>query len=196
MKFMKLKVGDFAEYVGNSDRFLKNGLRYCVSEVDENDNSLPYKIKVDATRERWVKSEELKPTSYKMVRINCADKAEAHKIVNEIIERYRNEKRDWTEEELTEIEAYYKTLLVDCHDKSFVPIFNHASPKCVTLEVYTYGISPVPFFSKGNARLYRTKKVFAKVSSHDVFNERVGRVVCLCKALGKEIPAVIMEKNT
>lgn len=191
---MKFKVYDFCEYVGEEDRYLKKGLRYCIEEVDEKDPKLTYKLIVGCGNYRWVSEKDLKPTSYKCIRIDCKNKVEAHKLVEEAIKRYHFENRAWTDEELKEIYVHYGRLLAKLSDKGLIPIFHCMNPEGVTLECYSHsGGSPFPIGN--NARLYRKKLVSSTVSKNDVYNETVGKVVCLCRILGENIPDVIMRKN-
>lgn len=189
-----VKIGDLVRYIGEDREVpegkLRKGFTYRVVRIDPDDREMTYKISLGGGKERWIFNNNLEETTCKSVRIDLTDPRGAHMAVEKALGKFKEQEKNWTGDEINEAEELFKELLTECVEKGFVPYFRRCG-NGVSLWVYEeYTESELR-----SAPLHCTAKYFAVRSGKDIFNEKIGQAVCLCKALGKPIPDFIREKN-
>lgn len=188
-----IKVNDIIEYVGSHSEAmgLYRGNKYRVIRIDEKDKDLPYKVST-SKGDFWVHAKNAKKTCFKAIDIDCRDKAEAHRMVERIIEEYLLEQRDWTEEELVSARELYEKLLAEYVEKGFIPIFyENLGEKKILLRHAKHSFTRVTIGSPCKL----IQDIEAVTKGNDIFNPIIGKVCCLCKALDYPIPDFIRKKN-
>ena len=129
----------------------------------------------------WESELELVEKNEKIsVVIDLRDSAGAHRAVDEAIGEYRKKYFDWTEEELKQARELFKELAEEWVLDRLKPLIFYSS---------AYG-KMVQLLTITDFEIAR-----AKAKNDDVFNDIIGKVVCLCKALNKPIPDFINNKN-
>lgn len=133
--------------------------------------------------------------------IDPKDKKDAHRIAHEAvdsaIELYEKKKAcEWTLTELQVARHLLGELLVELFEKSDTGYFRFEVDKnqksvCLSLSQRIRHHS-IPDGVVG----YECQKVYyAYPQNNDQFEENIGKLVCVCKALGKPIPVFIRDKN-
>lgn len=133
--------------------------------------------------------------------IDPKDKKDAHRIAHEAvdsaIELYEKKKgEEWTPAELVTAKYLFAELVADLikkFDGSYFRFDVNEKDKHVRLiiaesEIFPSGMNQFQFFKS-------VKVYHAFVRNNDQFNEKIGKIVCICKALGRPIPVFIRDKN-
>ena len=133
--------------------------------------------------------------------IDPKDRKDAHRIAHEAvdsaIELYEKKKgEEWTPSELVTAKYLFAELITDLikkFDGSYLRFDVNEKDKHVRLiiakrEIIPLGINTVPVFKS-------IKVYHAFAQNNDQFNEKIGKIVCVCKALRRPIPVFIRDKN-
>jgi len=128
----------------------------------------------------------LEPVDTITVKIDPADKAAAHKAVEEAIAEHRRKACEWTDEEITEAVKLSDEMILELHHRHLSPVLGYKKSENKT----------VLHLAKSNAESGRRWKEYtSSPRGDDPFDYDIGRCVCLCRATGREIPGFIREKN-
>lgn len=197
---MKFKVGDKVKVI-NSQHYLKNSYVGKTGTILRNEKSC------DSNENRWILNltpvyvffdSELELVEKVNITINPNDRAGAHKAVEEAIAEYKKKKTEWTEDELAQAEKLYKDYLAEFVNKGHIPEFEVKNGKVYLYEFrhasFSVGTFTYKIILPNTVEKY--KAYSATPEKDDVFNETIGKVVLLCKALKKPIPDFIKNKNT
>lgn len=110
----------------------------------------------------------------------------AHLAVEEKIKSYRKFKKEWTKEELQKAQRLSEEMVLELYRKRVNPVFyvrKELDPdnEKIFLDC-TFG-SPSGY-----------GEFHSSPAGDDIYNEIIGRCVCLCKATGRKIPDFILRK--
>lgn len=94
----------------------------------------------------------------------------------------------WTQDEIRKADDISRPIINSMMDDFVYPVFYFNKANGQTAIEVSFG-SSVP----GHHNRYAN--VNCTISGKDVFNEHIGRCVCLCKSAGRDIPEFIMNKN-
>lgn len=189
---MKFKVGDRVKVNNLIDNPFKQEYYGRIGTIVRNE-----KVK---NENRWILDfnpiwvfydDELELAEEVNITINPNDRAGAHKAVEDAIAKYKKKKAEWTEDELAQARELFKELIVEwCLDnhKGYCFLTNVDKTRCTLFDPNVIVTTPRkgPFYE----RVAETE-----ISGNDVFDETIGKVVLLCKALKKPIPDFINNKN-
>ena len=136
-------------------------------------------------------------------RIDPKDKKDAHRIAHEAvdsaIELYEKKKKacEWTLTELSVARHLLGELLADLVKKFDGDFFHfEVNPVMKSVRLIIAESKFIPVLGGGDALGFKTMKVYhAYPQNNDQFEENIGKLVCVCKALGKPIPVFIRDKN-
>ena len=103
------------------------------------------------------------------------------KLLKDYAERFM-----WTQDEIREADDISRSIINSMMDDFVTPVFYFDKANGQVLIDTSYG-------SIGRRNHY--KAACCTVSGKDIFNEHIGRCVCLCKSTGRDIPEFIMNKN-
>lgn len=133
--------------------------------------------------------------------IDPKDKKDAHRIAHEAvdsaIELYEKKKgEEWTPAELVTAKYLFAELVADLikkFDGNYIRFDVNEKDKHVRLIIAESEIFPSEM---NQIQFFKSVKVYhAFVRNNDQFNEKIGKIVCVCKALGRPIPVFIRDKN-
>ncbi len=131
--------------------------------------------------------------------IDPEDKKDAHRIAHEAvdsaIELYEKKKgEEWTPAELVTAKYLFAEFIDDFIKKFDGRYFRfdvNEKDEHVRLIIAESEIFP----SEMNQFFKSVKVYHAFAWNNDQFNEKIGKIVCVCKALGRPIPVFIRDKN-
>lgn len=189
---MKFKVGDKVKVVKTNilDKEKYIGKTFTVLKLTKNIEGKPA-YELDNTGCWLFFENELVEDISININFNPNDRAGAHKAVEEAIAEYKKKKAEWTEDELAQAREIFKNLIAEwCLDnhKGYCFLVNADKTKCSLFNTNVMVTTP----RKG---ISYEKVAEAEISGNDVFDETIGKVVLLCKALKKPIPDFIKNKN-
>lgn len=134
--------------------------------------------------------------------IDPKDKKDAHRIAHEAvdsaIELYEKKKgEEWTPAELVTAKYLFAELVADLIKKFDGNYFRFdVNPVLKSVSLVIAESKFIPVLGGGEAPALKTMKVYhAYPQNNDQFNEKIGKIVCICKALGRPIPVFIRDKN-
>lgn len=135
--------------------------------------------------------------------IDPEDKKDAHRIAHEAvdsaIELYEKKKKacEWTPSELVTAKYLFAELIADLIKKFDGDFFHfEVNPVMRSVRLIIAESKFIPVLGGGEALGFKTMKVYhAYPQNNDQFNEKIGKIVCVCKALGRPIPVFIRDKN-
>ena len=110
----------------------------------------------------------------------------AHLAVEEKIKSYRKFKKEWTKEELQEAQRLAEEMVLELYRKRVSPVFyvrKEFDPDNEEISLNCNFGTP-----KGYGEFHSSP------AGDDIYNETIGRCVCLCKATGRKIPDFILRK--
>lgn len=110
----------------------------------------------------------------------------AHLAVEEKIKSYRKFKKEWTKEELQEAQRLAEEMVLELYRKRVSPVFyvrKEFNPDNEEISLNCNFGTP-----KGYGKFHSSP------AGDDIYNETIGRCVCLCKATGRKIPDFILNK--
>lgn len=169
------KYGDIVKYVGDDEEIgIKQ--KFQVIQIDRQDKVFPFRI----TRGNgcyWVGGSDIEKTSCVYFPIDLEKPEKARNLLEETIKKYEKSK-EWSVVDLMLAEEYFKSILSEfAEKKNRVGRFEHYENEKKT--VFVINDFPVRM------------SIDAHASKGDVFVPVIGKIVCLCKALGKPIPDFI-----
>ncbi|MBQ5667488.1 MAG: hypothetical protein IIV40_04855 [Oscillospiraceae bacterium] len=134
--------------------------------------------------------------------VDPKDKKDAHRIAHEAvdsaIELYEKKKAcEWTLTELHAARHLLGELLADLV-KKFDGYYFHfqVNPVMKSVSLIIAESKFIPVICGGEALAFKAMKAYhAYPQNNDQFEENIGKLVCVCKALGKPIPVFIRDKN-
>lgn len=134
--------------------------------------------------------------------IDPKDKKDAHRIAHEAvdsaIELYEKKKgEEWTPAELVTAKYLFAELVADLIKKFDGNYFRFdVNPVLKSVSLVIAESKFIPVLGGGEAPAFKAMKVYhAYPQNNDQFNEKIGKIVCICKALGRPIPVFIRDKN-
>lgn len=134
--------------------------------------------------------------------IDPKDKKDAHRIAHEAvdsaIELYKKKKgEEWTPVELVTAKYLFAELIADLIKKFDGNYFRFdVNPVLKSVSLVIAESKFIPVLGGGEAPAFKAMKVYhAYPQNNDQFNENIGKIVCICKALGRPIPVFIRDKN-
>lgn len=134
--------------------------------------------------------------------IDPKDKKDAHRIAHEAvdsaIELYEKKKgEEWTPAELVTAKYLFAELVADLIKKFDGNYFRFdVNPVLKSVSLVIAESKFIPVLGGGEAPAFKAMKVYhAYPQNNDQFNENIGKIVCICKALGRPIPVFIRDKN-
>ncbi|MBU5419635.1 hypothetical protein KQI11_05815 [Acetanaerobacterium sp. MSJ-12] len=120
------------------------------------------------------------------IEIDPADKAAAHKAVEDAIAEHQRKAREWTEAEIEEATRLSDEMILELHHRHLSPVLGYKKSENKT----------VLHLAKSDAESGRRWKEYTSFPrGDDPFDYDIGRCVCLCRATGRKIPEFIREKN-
>ena len=120
------------------------------------------------------------------IEINPADKAAAHKVVEDAIAEHQRKAREWTEAEIEEAIQLSDEMILELHHRHLSPVLGYKKSENKT----------VLHLAKSDAESGRGWKEYtSSPRGDDPFDYDIGRCVCLCRATGRKIPEFIRDKN-
>lgn len=120
------------------------------------------------------------------VEIDPADKAAAHKAVEDAIAEHQRKVCEWTEAEIEEAARLSDEMILELHHRHLSPVLGYKKSENKT----------VLHLAKSDAESGRRWKEYtSSPRGDDPFDYDIGRCVCLCRATGRKIPEFIREKN-
>lgn len=124
------------------------------------------------------------------VEIDPSNPRAAHAAVSDAVSAYKKKQREWTDEEIEQAKHLSRDLILKLWDAGcdIVILYN------ANIEVRAhrpYGDSSrLPAARFGGLNSYT-----ACPSGNDIFNEHIGKCVCLCKLTNTPVPKFIIDKN-
>ena len=122
----------------------------------------------------------------------------AHEAVDSAIELYEKKKgEEWTPAELVTAKYLFAEFIDDFIKKFDGNYFRFdVNPVLKSVSLVIAESKFIPVLGGGEAPAFKTMKVYhAYPQNNDQFNEKIGKIVCVCKALGRPIPVFIRDKN-
>ena len=124
------------------------------------------------------------------IEIDPANPTAAHAAVSDAISAYKKKQREWTDEEIEQAKFLSRDLILKLWDAG-----------CDIAIVYNANIEVRAYKPYGdNSRLPSAR--FGGLNSYtacpignDIFNEHIGKCVCLCKLTNTPVPKFIIDKN-
>lgn len=110
----------------------------------------------------------------------------AHLAVEEKIKSYRKSKKEWTKEELQEAQRLAEEMVLELYRKRVSPVFYVRKELDLDNEEISLNCT---FGSPSGYGEFHSSP-----AGDDIYNETIGRCVCLCKATGRKIPDFILNK--
>ena len=135
--------------------------------------------------------------------IDPKDKKDAHRIAHEAvdsaIELYEKKKKacEWTPAELVTAKHLFAEFIDDFIKKFDGSYFRFdVNPVLKSVSLVIAESKFIPVLGGGEAPALKTMKVYhAYPQNNDQFEENIGKLVCVCKALGRPNPVFIRDKN-
>ena len=122
----------------------------------------------------------------------------AHAAVDSAIALYEKKKgEEWTPAELVTAKYLFAELVADLIKKFDGNYFRFdVNPVLKSVSLVIAESKFIPVLGGGEAPAFKAMKVYhAYPQNNDQFNENIGKIVCICKALGRPIPVFIRDKN-
>lgn len=173
---------------GLMDKWL--GKVMTIRRVDEHLLN-PYKMEEDRdehTGDGWYWGDEMIAglANTLTIEIDPADKAAAHKAVEDAIAEHQRKAREWTEAEIEEATRLSDEMILELHHRHLSPVLGYKKSENKT----------VLHLAKSDAESGRGWKEYtSSPRGDDPFDYDIGRCVCLCRATGRKIPEFIRNKN-
>lgn len=199
---MKYKVGDRVRIVdertasmnsiGLMDKWL--GKVMTIRVVNEEFNNYRMEEDFDAPERPggWSWYEEMIAGLVNTVTIEIEpdDPTAAHAAVSDAISAYKKKQRDWTYSEIEQAKELSRNLILKLWDADISWFFNGSNAVEVSAYVPFGDNNKLPSVQFGGLNLYA-----AYPSGNDIFNEHIGKCVCLCKLTNTPVPKFIIDKN-
>lgn len=130
------------------------------------------------------------PADVITIAIDPADPTAAHAAVSDAISAYKKKQREWTDEEIECAKELSRHLILKLWDADISWFFHGSNAVEVSAYVPFGDNNKLPSVQFGGLNLYA-----AYPSGNDIFNEHIGKCVCLCKLTSTPVPKFIIDKN-
>lgn len=152
-----------------------------------NDYALDIDDQENVWEEQWLEPVTGENRQEITIAVDLSDLKSAYKTACKAIKNAHEKvcnPEDWTEEEINHAVLLCKECLWDLNEEKLYADFYRSGQKITKCVI-----------RKANGTSLFVDRVQARLAG-DVYNEIIGKCVCLCKATGRKIPKFILKKNT